>query len=50
MQNDEHAEAAERELHYSRLAGDSPTGTAGLDWALILVRDRPTRHCGRTKR
>ena len=36
MQNDEHAEAAERELHYSRLAGDSPTGTAGLDWALIL--------------
>ncbi len=36
MQNNEHAEAAERELHYSRLAGDSPSDTAGLDWALIL--------------
>ena len=36
MQNDEHAEAAEQELHYARLAGDSPSGTAGLDWALIL--------------
>ena len=22
-------------LHYSRVAGDSPSGTAGLDWALI---------------
>ncbi len=36
MQNDEHAEAAEQELHYARLAGDSPSHTAGLDWALIL--------------
>ena len=36
QQNDEHAEAAEQELHYARLAGDSPSGTAGLDWALIL--------------
>ena len=36
MQNDEHAEAAEQELHYARLAGDSPSDTAGLDWALIL--------------
>ena len=36
MQNDEHFVAAERALHYSRLAGDSPSGTAGLDWALIL--------------
>jgi class 3 adenylate cyclase/tetratricopeptide (TPR) repeat protein len=36
MQNDEHAEAAEQQLHYARLAGDSPSGTAGLDWALIL--------------
>jgi class 3 adenylate cyclase/tetratricopeptide (TPR) repeat protein len=36
MQNDEHAVAAERALHYFRLAGDSPMGTAGLDWALIL--------------
>src|SRR5262245_50477675 len=36
QQNDEHAEAAERELHYAQLASDSPSGTAGLDWALIL--------------
>jgi tetratricopeptide (TPR) repeat protein len=36
MQNNEHAEAAERELHYSRLAGDYPSDTAGLDLALIL--------------
>ena len=36
MQNDEHAEAAEQELHYARLAGDSPSGTAWLDFALIL--------------
>ena len=36
MQNDEHAEAAEQELHYARLAGDSPSDTAGLDLALIL--------------
>jgi class 3 adenylate cyclase/tetratricopeptide (TPR) repeat protein len=36
MQNNEHAEAAERELHYSRLAGDSPSDTAWLDLALIL--------------
>ncbi len=36
MQNDEHAEAAEQELRYARLAGDSPSDTAGLDWALIL--------------
>ncbi|MFZ1878671.1 MAG: adenylate/guanylate cyclase domain-containing protein [Gaiellaceae bacterium] len=36
MQNNEHAEAAERELHYSRLAGDFPSDTAGLDLALIL--------------
>ena len=36
MQNDEHFVAAERALHYSRVAGDSPSGTAGLDWALIL--------------
>jgi len=36
MQNDEHAEAAEQELHYAWLAGDSPSDTAGLDWALIL--------------
>ena len=36
MQNNEHAEAAERELHYSRLAGDSPSDTAGFDLALIL--------------
>ncbi len=32
----EHFVAAERALHYSRLAGDSPSDTAGLDWALIL--------------
>jgi tetratricopeptide (TPR) repeat protein len=36
MQNDEHAEAAEQELRYARLAGDSPSGTAWLDFALIL--------------
>ena len=36
MQNDEHVVAAERALHYSRVAGDSPSFTAGLDWALIL--------------
>jgi class 3 adenylate cyclase len=36
MQNTEHAEAAERELHYSRLAGDSPSDASGLDLALIL--------------
>jgi tetratricopeptide (TPR) repeat protein len=36
MQNDEHAEAAEQELHYARLAGDSPSDTAGPDLALIL--------------
>ncbi len=36
MQNDEYAAAAEQQLHYARLAGDSPSGTAGLDWALIL--------------
>ena len=36
MQNDEAVVAAERALHYSRLAGDSPSGHAGLDWALIL--------------
>ena len=36
MQNNEYVEAAERELHYSRLAGDSPSDTAGLDLALIL--------------
>jgi len=36
MQNAEHVVAAERALHYSRIAGDSPAGTAGLDWALIL--------------
>ena len=36
MQNDEHFVAAERALHYSRVAGDSPSDTAGLDLALIL--------------
>ena len=36
MQSAEHVVAAERALHYSRLAGDSPSGTAGLDFALIL--------------
>jgi tetratricopeptide (TPR) repeat protein len=36
MQNDEAAEAAEQELRYARLAGDSPSDTAGLDLALIL--------------
>jgi tetratricopeptide (TPR) repeat protein len=36
MQNDEHTAAAEQELHYARLAGDSPSDMAGLDWALIL--------------
>ena len=36
MQNDEHAAAAEQELHYARLAGDSRSDMAGLDWALIL--------------
>ena len=36
MQNDEHFVAAERALHYSRVGGDSPSSTAGLDWALIL--------------
>ena len=36
MQNDEDAEAAEQELHYARLAGDTPSDTTGLDWALIL--------------
>ena len=36
MQNDEDAEAAERELHYARLAGDTPSDTTGLDMALIL--------------
>ena len=36
MQSAEHFVAAERALQYSRLAGDSPSDTAGLDWALIL--------------
>src|SRR5258707_14516687 len=36
MQNNEYVEAADRELHYSRLAGDSPSDTAGPDLALIL--------------
>jgi len=36
MQNDEAAEAAEQELRYARLAGDSPSDTTGLDLALIL--------------
>ena len=36
MQNDERVDAAEQALRYSRLAGDSPSGTAELDWALIL--------------
>jgi class 3 adenylate cyclase len=36
QQNDEHAEAAEQELHYARLASDSPSDTAWLDFALIL--------------
>jgi len=36
MQNDEHAEAAEQELHYARLAGDTLSDTAALDYALIL--------------
>ena len=31
MQSDEHVVAAERALHYSRVAGDSPSFTAGLD-------------------
>jgi class 3 adenylate cyclase len=36
MQNEEHFVAAERALHYSRVAGDSPSDTAGLDFALTL--------------
>ncbi len=36
MQNDEDAEATEQELHYARLAGQSPSDTTGLDMALIL--------------
>ena len=36
IQNDEDAEAAERELHYARLAGDTPSDTTGLDLALVL--------------
>jgi class 3 adenylate cyclase/tetratricopeptide (TPR) repeat protein len=44
MQNAEHVEAAERALHYFRLSGDSLSGTAGLDWALILG-PRPADEC-----
>jgi class 3 adenylate cyclase/tetratricopeptide (TPR) repeat protein len=36
MQNEEHFVAAERALHYSRAAGDSPSDTAGLDFALTM--------------
>jgi hypothetical protein len=36
MQNDEAAEAAEQELRYARLAGDSPSDTSMLGLALIF--------------